>query len=161
NKIGARAMKRFAIIFTLLLIMLIPAGSALAAPLFDIVVEEGEVLEEDITVFGDELVVEEGARIEGEVTVGGGTAEMSGEVDGNITVFGGDVVLSGQVTGNVTTMGGSVTLAETAEVLGECVIFGGHLEDNNSRMSCARAGLPERLPPFGPGAIMPEMPGAG
>src|SRR5690606_30075671 len=129
-EIGARAMKRLAIIFTLLLIMLIPAGIALAAPPFDIVVEEGEVYEKDITVFGDDLTIKEGARVEGDVTVAGGTAEIAGEVDGDLTVFGGDVTLSGRVDGIVTTMGGHVTVTEDAEIGDECVIFGGHLEDN-------------------------------
>lgn len=157
-------MKRFAVILILLLIMLVPAGHALAAPLFGIVVEEGEVYEKDITIVGDELIVKEGARVEGNVTIAGGTAEIAGEIDGDLTVFGGDVTLSGRVDGVVTTMGGHVTVTEDAEIGGECVIFGGHLEDNNSRISCATTNFPGHLnfeqivpPPEIP--VIPSLPG--
>ena len=55
-------MKRTSILLIILLILLLPAGMAMAAP-FDRIVGAGETVDEDITVMGNDLVVEEGGTV--------------------------------------------------------------------------------------------------
>ena len=114
-------MKRFAILAIILLVMTVPTGVALAAPSFDTVVEAGEVINNDVTVFGEDLQVEEGATVNGNVVVFNGDAQVAGEVNGDIVLFNGDLEATG-----------------TAVIHGECVLMNGTLTDETeSGLSCS------------------------
>lgn len=136
-------MKRTIFTLTLLALLLIPAGSALAAPAYDIVIGEGES-RNDVELYGDSLEVKPGGTVSGDVTIFGGNADIAGTVEGNLAVFGGNVALSGTVEGDLVSLGGNLTISESADIDGDCVVLGGNVEDNSTRSSCARfdAGFP-------------------
>jgi hypothetical protein len=112
-------MKRIKIVWllSLLLMLVIPTGSALAAP--------GGPLDRIIT--GDDYVLDDGEREDGNVVVLGGSVEVreGAVLDGDLVVMGGDVEIGGAVTGNVMVMGGDVEVLETSHVHGDCVLIGG------------------------------------
>jgi len=152
-------MKRLALFLTLLLLLALPTGAALAASPFDIIVEDGEVHEGDVTVFGDEMELHAGGEIHGSVTVFGGSADIAGLITGDLAVFGGNVTISGAVEGDLVTFGGNVTIEESAAVDGDCVVLGGNVEDFGASASCATIGGNVMLPDFfGFGPVMPEQP---
>ena len=130
-------MKRTIFTLTLLALLLIPAGSALAAPAYDIVIGEGES-RSDVELYGDSLEVKSGGTVSGDVTIFGGDADIAGTVEGNLAVFGGNVALSGTVEGDLVSLGGNLTISESADIDGDCVVLGGNVEDNSTRSSCAR-----------------------
>lgn len=129
-------MKRTIFTLTLLALLLIPAGSALAAPAYDIVIGEGES-RGDVELYGDSLEVKPGGTVSGDVTIFGGDADIAGTVEGDLAVFGGNVALSGTVEGDLVSLGGNLTISESADIDGDCVVLGGNVEDNSSRSSCA------------------------
>lgn len=152
-------MKRLAILLTLIIILAIPAGSVMAAPPFDIVVEEGETYEGDVTVFGDEMELKAGGVVDGDVTVFGGNADIAGTINGDLAIFGGNVTLSGIVDGDLVTFGGSVEITEDAAVIGDCVVLGGAMDDSSAGASCATIGGEFILPGFFGGRILtPDVP---
>lgn len=106
-------MKRFAILAIIMLVMAVPTGVALAAPLLDTVVEAGEVINNDVTVFGEDLQIDEGAT-----------------VNGNVVVFNGDARVAGQVNGDIVLFNGDLEAMSTSAVSGECVLMNGTLTDD-------------------------------
>ncbi|MCI0397184.1 MAG: polymer-forming cytoskeletal protein [Chloroflexi bacterium] len=156
-------MKRLAIILPLLLVLLLllPAGTALAGTHFDRIIKSGESVDEDITITGGRLVVEEGATVNGEVVIFGGTAEVAGTINGNVSIFGGSTELSGQVNGDLVVFGGDLTVNTAAGVDGECVLLGGSLEgDGQSGITCTESsGWPDFVkvpsPPLAPKPPVP------
>lgn len=110
-------MKRTRLIFILaLLLLLVPAGVALA----DEQVDEGDVIDNDITLFGEDLHIKEGAIVNGDVVIFDGDVEVDGEVNGDIVVFG----------------GGNIEFSSTASLNGECVVFGGGEVISESLVTC-------------------------
>ncbi len=109
----------------LVLLMLLPASSALAAgPIVldengrifvdeDLRLEEGETFYGDVGIFDGELVVPWGAAVEGNVFVTSGDAEIEGRIDGDLAVIDGDVDLAetGLVEGDLFVMSGDVKVA--------------------------------------------------
>jgi hypothetical protein len=145
-------MKRFAILLILIL-LLIPTGVALAGP-SDRIIEAGESLDEDITIFGDELEVQEGATVNGDVLIFGGNATLAGTINGDVTVMGGNVELAGTINGNLVTFGGNIEVVGTADVSEECALVGGNIEDEEGLLNCASFGNgSDFLPPI------PAIPG--
>ena len=126
-------MKRIGIFLGLgLLVMwLLPANIGFAFP-FDKIIRTGEVYEDDLVVFGDQLTVEEGAVIEGDVSVFGGNAEIAGIVEGDISVMGGNVELDGELQGDLVLFGGNFTVGEDAIISGDCATMGGNLAGNTN-----------------------------
>jgi hypothetical protein len=131
-------MKRFAILLILIL-LLIPTGVALAGP-SDRIIEAGESLDEDITIFGEELEVQEGAIVNGDVVIFGGNATLAGTVNGDVTVWGGNIELSGPINGDLVMFGGNVDMAGAADVSGECTLLGGSIHDEEGLLHCASFG---------------------
>jgi len=109
---------KFSFLFALLVLLVLPTGSALAAP-------GGNPLDRIIT--GDDYTLRDGEREDGNVVVLGGSVEIrdGAVLDGDLIVMGGDVEVDGAVTGNVVVMGGDVDVLETAHVGGDCVLIGG------------------------------------
>jgi hypothetical protein len=108
------------------LILLVPAGSAEAAPVQDdqvsvgedLTLREGERVDGDVLVLGGNFTMREDSRVEGNATVVGGNAQIDGEIQGDLTTFGGHVTLSNlaRVGGNVVALGGRVDEAPGADV---------------------------------------------
>lgn len=134
-------MKHMTLVVVALMLVLvaIPTGAVLAAPAFDTVVEAGETVDNDITLFGEDLEVAEGAT-----------------VNGNIVVFNGDVRIAGQVNGDVVLFNGDLEATNTAAITGVCGLVNGRLEDQTeagvncnsfdgaSDMAAALASISER-----------------
>lgn len=151
-------MKRIGILLVLLL--LLPAGVALAGA-NDRIVGSGESLDEDITIWGDNLEVGAGATVNGDVVVMGGNAVLNGTINGDVSVYGGNIELSGTISGDLVTFGGNVDVVGAADVSGECALVGGSVEDEEGLLSCASFG---ESTDFGfpqiPGIpAVPEVPG--
>src|SRR5574339_371660 len=120
--------------FFLLVLMLLPAGTAHAqGPNPDgngqiifgrnFTLASGDTFDGDLVVFGGNVTIEEDARLNGNLVVLGGTITSDGEMRGDVVVMGGQVNLeeSARVTGDVVTIGGQLTQAEGAEIEGEVV----------------------------------------
>lgn len=155
---------RILIFATIMMVLLIaaPAGAAYAAPNFDRIIGEGEVVHEDLVIFGDSLVVEHGATVDGDISVFGGEAEIAGNVTGDVAIFGGRVILSGVIEGDTVVFGGSLSASDTAQVDGECILVGGSLTgDGADRIGCAEVGdfsgfaIPAIIPPKVPDSLSP------
>lgn len=152
--------RKFAVL-VLLLIMLAPAAISFAAAPYDRIIGEGEVVEGDVTVFGERLEIKEGGVVDGDVTVfDSGTADVDGTIEGDVAVFDGEMVLSGVVEGDVVVFD-ELILEEGAVIEGDCLSIGGDVEDNSDAASCASVGdgLAESLgrlrPPL---AELPSIP---
>lgn len=127
-------MKRFSIVLGLLLLLFIPAGTALAAPPFDTIVATGETIPNDIVVFDGDVEVEEGATVKGSITVFNGNATIAGTVMGDLVLF-----------------NGNLDAASTAELTGDCVLLNGNLtDDTESGLGCTDF---EGAPTFIPAAL--------
>lgn len=162
-------MKRVKIIFILMLMVLaaVPVGAAYADTLADRIIKEGDVVNEDVEVYGGNLIIEEGAVVNGDVVVFGGHAEISGEIDGDVAIFGGTVDLNGVVDGELVIFGGSLNVSESAEVKGECALLGGSVSgEGQSITNCASFGenFPfsaadsMSVPPIPPVPNVPDIP---
>ena len=146
-------MKRLAILILLLTLFLVPTGVALAGP-SDRIIEAGESLDEDITIFGEELEVHDGATVNGDVVIFGGNATLAGTINGDVTVWGGNIELSGPINGDLVMFGGNVEMAGAADVSGECTLLGGNISDDEGLLHCASFGDGSDHLPF-----MPPFPG--
>jgi hypothetical protein len=136
-------MKRVAVIFTLLLMMVVvlPVGAAGEFNLFDRIIRTGETVKEDIAVHGGNLIVEAGAIVDGDVVVLGGAATIDGQINGDVAVFGGNVTLSGIISGDLVVTGGNLTIDDSGDVDGDCLLVGGGLfGDGSSAVSCSAFG---------------------
>jgi hypothetical protein len=157
-------MKRMKLILLCLVLFLaLPSGSALAGTLNDRTIEAGQTVNRDVTVYGGNLVVQEGATINGNVFVYGGNATLAGDVNGDVSVFGGNTELAGSINGDLVMFGGSLsTTAETARVVGDCVVMGGGLDDQSGLLAnCTTVtGLPRigRFFESGDGFVRPPGP---
>lgn len=152
-------MKRIAVVTTvlLLMIMLVPADAAHAAPSTDRIIREGETVNEDLVVFGDRLIVEDGATVNGDVVVFGGEASLGGTINGDVVVLGGEATLSGFVDGDLVTFGGNLDVTSTADVEVNCVVVGGNISgDGVDSISCNSFG---EFPNFAiPAFVGPRLP---
>jgi len=127
-------MKRFAVILSILFLLLAPAGAVLAAPFFDTIVEEGEVVNNDVIVFEGDVEVREGATVNGDVIVFNGNAHVAGTINGDLVLFNGDLVATG-----------------TAALEGDCVLLNGSANtDAGSSLNCSHV---ENFPFVIPGLL--------
>lgn len=155
----------------LLMAVLIPV--ALAAPNQDTVIEAGEVVNNDISVFDGDLVIYDGAEVNGNIFVFNGNATIDGQVNGSVTLFNGDAVISGVINVDLTLFNGNLQGGDSAYIGGECVVLNGTVwnDSENDRLdSCttiqgsklnALAGLaPNMFKNFGdiPGSAVPAVP---
>jgi len=102
-------------------------GQALAAQPLKLIVggsftlNDGETLDEDLTVVGGNVVLEEGSTVNGKIVVLGGTLEINGAVNGNVIATGGYIKLgeSAKIDGDITSAGGYVDRDLGAQISGE------------------------------------------
>lgn len=152
-------MKRKWVVLILLVLLFLPASVASAIG-YDRIIGAGEVVNEDINVFDNDLLIEEDAVVNGEVTVFDGHVEVNGTINGGLTVFGGDVTVDGTVIGDLVIFAGDIHLTSEATVDGSCFSLGGNVVNENRSTSCSAYGarLREVVPaPFAP-PVIPEMP---
>ncbi|HET6443019.1 MAG TPA: hypothetical protein VFI27_00445 [candidate division Zixibacteria bacterium] len=136
-------MKRLLIfaIPILLIVMLVPAGVAHAAPNFDRTIREGETVHDDVVIFGETLVIQKGARVLGDVVAFGSDVTLAGDVSGDVAIFGGSANMSGTVDGDLVILGSNLVASSAAEVNGECVLVGGNLRsEGQSGLNCSAFG---------------------
>ncbi len=136
-------MKRIVTIFILLFIAIaaVPIGIAQAQdgnPM-DRVIKSGDVVNEEVAVFGGNLVIEPGAIINAEVVVFGGHAEIGGLIDNDVAIFGGNVELTGVVAGDLVVFGGNININSSAEVAGDCALIGGSVSTEGT-IQCTAVG---------------------
>ena len=157
-------MKRKILVLVLLLVMLAPAATSLAAAPNDRIIGEGDVVDGDVTVLGERLEIREGGVVRGDVTLFDGTADVEGTIEGDVSIFDGEMVLAGVVEGDVVVFDGRLILEEGAVIEADCLSFGGEVEDESEGASCSSIGngLAESLgrfrPPFPEVPLLPSPP---
>ncbi|MFO7541010.1 MAG: polymer-forming cytoskeletal protein [Chloroflexota bacterium] len=137
-------MKRLALILTsLLLLLLLPVGVALAAPPFNnTVVEAGEHINNNIILFDGDLDVAADSVINGDVVLFNGSFTLAGEVNGDVVLF-----------------NGNLEAAETAVINGDCVLLNGTINDQSLQgLGCTQAANLPLLFPELPSSLMQTMP---
>lgn len=102
-----------------LLIMAALVPATFAAPSFDTVIDENEVVNNDVVVFDGDLVIRAGAM-----------------VNGDVAVFNGDAVIDGQINGSLTLFNGDVVAGPNAAVSGECVLLNGGVSSESPLSGC-------------------------
>lgn len=108
-------MKRLIMVFVVLLLMVSPAGAALADSNSDTVVEEGETINNDVIVFDGDLEIKDDAVVNGDVIVFNGDAELGGTINGDLVIFNGDL-----------------NTGSDAAINGDCVLLNGNVDDGSS-----------------------------
>lgn len=108
-------MKRLAVVTTIIILLLVSVTAVLAAPLANVVVEDGEVINNDVVLFGEDLEIQPGAVVNSDVVVFGGNALIAGEVNGDVAVFGGDLETTDGtvIRGDCVLLGSGGTLRES------------------------------------------------
>jgi predicted flap endonuclease-1-like 5' DNA nuclease/cytoskeletal protein CcmA (bactofilin family) len=96
----------------------------------DLTVEEGEVIEDDVTLYSGNVDVQEGGRITGDLIVFSGNIETEegSTIEGDIINYSGDVTVAGRVGGDLLVWSGNVELAATATVDGDVGVASGNLD---------------------------------
>lgn len=128
-----------------LVIILVPA--TFAAPNFDTIIEENEVVNNDVVVLDGDLAIGTGAVVNGDVVVFNGDADIDGRINGSLTLFNGDL-----------------EAGDNASVSGECVLLNGDINGDSTPGNCTVVsnlewGPLSELGKFAPGwFIMPEIP---
>lgn len=151
-------MKRNLVVLILLALLFLPAAASAVG--YDRIIGAGEVVNEDINVFDNDLLIEEDAVVNGKVTVFDGHVDVYGTINGGLTVFDGDVTVDGAVIGDLVIFAGDIRLTSNATVDGSCFSLGGNVVDENRSTACTAYGsrLREVVPaPFAT-PVMPEMP---
>lgn len=117
-----KTQRRIFLFLALLLLLAIPASTALAAPFGQTVVNDEDVIRNDVVLFNDNFELKAGGRVNGDVILFNGTADIAGTVTGDVVLF-----------------NGNLTLADTAVLNGECVLFNGTtLGEGTSSYTCTR-----------------------
>ncbi|MFN2134775.1 MAG: hypothetical protein ACK2UK_02395 [Candidatus Promineifilaceae bacterium] len=142
-------MKRVTLFILILLLLAVPAGTALAAPPFDTTVGENETVNNDVIVFDGDLNIEQGAV-----------------VNGDVVVFNGDVFSAGTINGDLVIFNGDLEVEDAALISGDCVLLNGDVAGESAGgLQCTNiegsviSGLVQGIPPVvaGPKAV-PDTP---
>lgn len=98
--------------------LLFPTSAVQAAPITD-----------GRTIFGESYTLENGEILDGDLNVFGGVVNImeQGIVTGNLLVVGGVVTVDGTVEGNLTAVGGTITLTENAYIQGDLISPGSYI----------------------------------
>jgi hypothetical protein len=130
----SNSMKRLVVLGTLLILLLISAAAAFAAPQFEVVIEDGEVINNDVVLFNDNLEIQSGAVVNSDVTLINGTARIAGTVNGDVTVF-----------------NGKLEILPGTTISGDCVLLSGTLRDpaDGAATNCTVVAHPELAGLFG------------
>lgn len=152
-------MKRRVLIpFVLALLMIAAlAPAAFAAPSFDTIIEENEVVSNDVVVFDGDLEIHAGAVVNGDVAVFNGDAFIDGEINGSLTLFNGDLVAGpdAAISGECVLLNGETTVEGARDRS-----FGGCTAVQSLKLGELAPWLGDfqRLPELAPLPTMPAMP---
>lgn len=113
-----KIQRRILIILALLLLLVVPASVALAAPLAQRDVGDDETVYGDVVLFDEDFVLADGGRVTGDIVIFNGNADISGTVNGDVVLFNGDLMMG-----------------DTAVLNGDCVLFNGSTAGDGS-ISC-------------------------
>ncbi|MCP4583535.1 MAG: hypothetical protein GY839_18150 [candidate division Zixibacteria bacterium] len=82
--------------------------------------EDTDIKRRDITKWGINIVIDEGERVISDITLFSGDVTVNGSVEGDVTVIGGDIFINstGYVRGDAISIGGKVKKEEGAKVTG-------------------------------------------
>ena len=121
----------------------------------DLVVDEGETINDGVVVYAGDARVKNDGRITGDLVVYNGDIRVDegGRVDGDVSTFSGDIRVDGSVGGNLTTLSGDVTLRDSANVGGDISVLNG---DVNRSSGATVGGNVVR----GPSIELPPIPAA-
>lgn len=134
-------------IIVALLLVMVAVRAAFAAPNFDTIIEDNEVVNNDVVVLDGDLEIGTGAVVNGDVVVFNGDADIDGRINGSLTLFNGDL-----------------HAGEGVSVSGECVLLNGDIRGAAAPRNCTvvsnlKWGPLAELGKFAPGwFIMPETP---
>ena len=110
----------------------------------DLLVAEGQVINENVAVLNGDVTIEAGGVINGDLSVVRGDVEVAGEIRGNLAVVQGDASLaaSAHIQGDVSIVGGEVERAQGAFVGGNFMgrpsrDWRGQLDNNGTDASSA------------------------
>jgi hypothetical protein len=89
----------------------------------DLVLNEGDVINDSVVVFGGNLVMAKGSRINGDTVVFGGNGRIDGEINGDVAFIGGGANLgpTARVDGDLSSVGGALTIDKAAYVRGQVI----------------------------------------
>lgn len=126
-----------------LLVVLAPAAQAGQEPVVlkdklaqsqiyngDLEVEQGQVLEGDVTVYSGDVDIKREGRITGALTVYSGDVaiEEGGVVEGDLTSWSGDVQVDGRVDGSISALAGDVEIGDKGRVGGDISAMAGNIK---------------------------------
>lgn len=96
----------------------------------DVVISEGDVLNEDVVVYSGDVRVKADGLINGDLVVYSGdvTVEAKGEIRGDVTALSGDADIAGVITGDLAVWSGDVDLAESASIGGNLSVMSGKID---------------------------------
>jgi hypothetical protein len=89
----------------------------------DLVLNEGDVINDSVVVFGGNLVMAKGSRINGDTIVFGGNGRIDGEINGDTAFIGGGANLgpTARIDGDLSAVGGQLTIDKAAYVRGQVI----------------------------------------
>ncbi|VAW31183.1 hypothetical protein MNBD_CHLOROFLEXI01-451 [hydrothermal vent metagenome] len=103
-----------------MLLLAIPSGAVLAAPIADKVVNADDVIRNDIILFNEDFELADGGRVTGDIIIFNGNAHIAGTVNGDVVLF-----------------NGNLTTEATASLNGDCVLLNGQSSgEDGSAVSC-------------------------
>lgn len=96
----------------------------------DLTVEDGEVIDDDVSVISGNVYIKDGGRITGDLFVGSGNIEIDEDsaVGGDVTNTSGNVQVSGHIGGDLAVMSGDVELDSSARVDGDISVISGSID---------------------------------
>lgn len=160
--------KKLFIFGILALLLLFPTAIASA----DEEIGEGDVVNEGVTLFGEDLDLKRGGEINGDVVILDGKAELNGTINGDFVIIDGQVeigqyavlngecmVIGGRVTGPQKELCEIVPVDEVmAEVNGLLVQFGIPPIELEAPLPPTVPDFPDPVVPEMPDPVVPEMP---
>jgi hypothetical protein len=89
----------------------------------DLVLNEGDVINDSVVVFGGNLVMAKGSQINGDTIVFGGNGRIDGEINGDTAFIGGGANLgpTARIDGDLSAVGGQLTIDKAAYVRGQVI----------------------------------------
>lgn len=131
--------KRTMAVLLAALLLIMTVGVTFAGTANTRTIGANDVVNDDVTVFNDDLEIEQGATVNGDVVVVNGDAVIAGTINGDMVLFKGDL-----------------TLESGAVIVGDCVLLSGEQSDTgDTGINCVTIGV---LPALAvPG--VPDSPG--
>lgn len=100
----------------------------------DLVVEEGQRIEETVLVYSGDATIQSGGVIAGNLVVFSGDVEIQGggSVEGDVTAYSGNVEVNGHVGGDVAAVSGNIDLGDDASVDGNVSAVSGRIDRSDT-----------------------------